>query len=634
MNKVTDKRAIVIAGFVVAVLVVYLVRLFYIQVIDDSYKLSAIVNSQHIETQYPARGLIYDRNEKLLVYNQAAYDLMFIPGQLQTFDTTFLTSVFGVSKETLKKNIEKGRNYSRYKPSVLISQITDDKYARFQEQLHNYNGFFMRTRTLRKYNVTHSADVFGYIGEVNQNQVKNDTNYVIGDYIGINGLEKNYEEVLRGKKGKKVLLVDNHNRIKGAFEDGKHDVEAVIGENITATLDIDLQEYAYQLMQNKKGGIIAIEPASGEILLKVSSPGYDPALLVGLERGSNYRKLQQDPALPLFDRAVTAAYPPGSIFKTVVGLIGLEEGVITPSTRFECNHGGYFKGLFMRCHYHPTSSIDLRNALKYSCNPYFVNVFRRTLENDSYGGVRNAYDTWRNYLLDFGMGQKICPDFTNESSGSVPTQAYYDRLFNTQTWYYTYFMSLAIGQGELLITPLQMANIAASIANRGYYITPHIVRPMDPIHKEKIIRHDIPIKHTHFSPVIEGMEMAVKSGTAMRAKSDSIVICGKTGSIQNPHGEAHSAFIAFAPKENPKIAILVYVENGEGGSRYAAPIAGLLIEKYLLGKITEKKKSLENEMFQANLIAQPLSRPKPKASTGQEVLTEEEVIDEQQNEDI
>lgn len=599
MNKFSHRKT-VISGIIISVCALYIIRLFYMQVLDDSFQEQAIRNSQRVETQYPARGLIFDRNQKLLVENQPAYDLMVVPRQVKEFDTTELITILNIDKELLERNLKKCRNYSPYKASILISQITADKYAVLQEKLYKYAGFFMQTRTLRKYNVSHSADVFGYIGEVSPAQIKRDSSYAAGDYIGINGLEKSYEDVLRGIKGEKILLVDNYNRIKGSYKNGEYDKPAIVGSNLITTLDIDLQEYAYQLMRNKKGGIIAIEPATGEILLKVSSPGYDPQLLVGLERGRNYRKLQEDPNVPLFDRTVMASYPPGSTFKTLQALIGLQEKVITPESSFEC-YGGYFFGsLRMGCHNH-TSPLDLRHSLQHSCNPYYVNVWRRMLENNRYPSVRDAYGTWRDYVQSFGLGQKICPDFTNELSGSVATQAYYDRVYKTQNWRWTYIMSLSIGQGELLVTPLQIANMAACIANRGYYITPHIVRPLEG-HKNKIEKHTIPIGKRHFEVVIEGMELAAKEGTGRVAAVDSVVVCGKTGTVQNPHGADHSVFMAFAPKENPRIAIAVYVENGIWGATYAAPIAGLIIEKYLNGTISERKKPLEKRMMEADLI--------------------------------
>lgn len=607
MNKFTHRKT-VISAIIICVGLIYILRLFYMQMIDKTYEMIAVNNSQRIETQYPARGLIFDRNNKLMVENQPAYDLMIIPRQVKNFDTTELLSILGVEKDILVKSILKCRKYSPHKASILISQITANKYAVLQEKLYKYPGFFMQTRTLRKYNVGHSADVFGYIGEVSPAMIERDSTYAMGDYVGINGLEKSYEKLLRGEKGEKILLVDNYNRIKGSFKNGEYDKPAVVGNNLMTTLDIELQEYAYQLMQNKKGGIIAIEPSTGEILLKVSSPGYDPQLMIGLERGRNYKKLDEDPNLPLFDRTVSAIYPPGSIFKTVQGLIGLQEGVVSPETCYDCHSGNSFNGQFMKCHRHP-SPLDLRGGIQHSCNPYFVNVFRRILENRKYRNVREAYGAWRKYAMSFGLGQKICPDFTNEVSGSIKSQEGYDKQFRTQVWYYTYMTSLSIGQGELDITPMQMANIVSVIANHGYYITPHIVRPIDggnnPLEKHKVL-----IDPVHFTPIIDGMENAVKAGTARVAGVDSIAVCGKTGTIQNNRGDDHSAFFAFAPRENPKIAIIVYVENGIWGATYAAPIGGLLIEKYLTGKIAARKKPLEQRMLEADLISKPAQKAK------------------------
>ena len=600
MNKFGYRKGI-ISGIIIAVCAIYMFRLFSYQVIDDTYKVMADNNSQRTETQYPARGLIYDRNGKLLVDNQAAYDLMIIPRQVKQFDTLELISILGISREYLDRKIQECKDYSTWKASPLISQITGPKYAVLQEKLYRYPGFYIQTRTLRKYNVNHSADVFGYISEVTKEQIGKDTSYSRGDYVGANGLEYTYEKHLRGTKGKKILLVDRFNRVKGSFADGEYDHEAVVGEDLHTTLDIDLQEYAYQLMQNKKGGIVAIEPNTGEILVKMSSPGYDPQLMVGLDRGNNYSKLIQDPLRPLFDRTTMAQYPPGSIFKTVQALIGLQTKAITTNTRVSC-HGGapIVGGRFMKCHNH-SSPVDLVQSIENSCNPYYVTVFKQILELPEYGNVRNAYNEWRKYVTSFGFGSKLCPDFTNEVSGSIPTQGYYDKVLKTQKWFPSYIISLSIGQGELLITPIQMANLATILANRGYYMTPHVVRPTDDVARH-IEKHEIPIDRKHFEPIIEGMKMVITKGTGRRAQVDSVTIAGKTGTVQNPEGDDHSVFIAFAPVENPKIALIVYVENGVWGSRYAAPIAGLLIEKYLKGKISDKKKPLEKEMFEGNLI--------------------------------
>ena len=602
MSKYTHRKT-VISALIIFVCCIYIIRLFYMQIIDDSFQRKAMMNSQRVAIEYPARGLIFDRHGKILVENQSAYDLKIIPRQLRKFDTTELINILGIDKETLVKNISKCRRYSPRKASTLVSQITADKYAVLQEKLHKYKGFLIQNRTLRKYNVNHSADVFGYIGEVNQTQIDRDKDYISGDYIGINGLEKTYENILKGKKGKKIQLVDNFNRFKGSYKDGKFDKKAIVGEFITTTLDADLQEYAYQLMRNKRGAIVAIEPATGEILLKVSSPGYDPQLMIGLERGRNYQKLQTDPNIPLLDRSVGSSYPPGSTFKILQALYGLKEKVLTPETQFECYGkaktpiGG---GMRMGCHNHD-SPLNLHESIENSCNPYFVQVWRRILENDKYENVRESYKAWRDFICSFGLGEQICPNFSNELSGSVPTVALYDKIYKTKVWRWSYIMSLSIGQGELLLTPLQIANMACVIANRGFYITPHIVRPIDEIDNQ-IKKHTVDCAPEHFDAVVEGMAMAASGGTARRAAIDSIEICGKTGTAQNPHGDDHSIFMTFAPKDNPKIVISVYIENGGFGSAYAVPIAGLLLEKYLTGSISPKKKAVEKQMMEADLI--------------------------------
>ena len=594
MNKYTHRKT-VISAIIICVCCIYIIRLFYMQVIDDSFQIKAMMNSQRIATQYPARGLIFDRNGKLLVENQPAYDLMVIPRQVKDFDTTELITILGIDKDMLIKNMVKCRKYSPFKASVLISQITANKYAVLQEKLHKYPGFFMQTRTLRKYNVSHSADVFGYIGEVSQTLVEQDSTYAPGDYIGVNGLEKSYENLLRGTKGEQILLVDNYNRVKGSYQNGLYDKPAIVGQNLTTTLDIDLQEYAYQLMRNKRGGIIAMEPSTGEILLKVSSPGYDPQLMIGLERGKNYKKLNQDPNKPLFDRTVSGAYPPGSTFKTLQALYGLKEEVITPETCFECY--GKAKtaigGIRMGCHNH-NSPLNLYQAIQQSCNPYFVNVWRRILENRKYDSVRDAYIEWRDFICSFGLGAKICPDFSNEISGSIPTPPLFDRKFRTQDWRWSYIMSLSIGQGELELTPLQIANLGATIANRGHFITPHIVKEIQDEQLDSLYRvpRKTSIDRKHYEDVVTGMRAAVTGGTCRVAGAilPDVEVCGKTGTAQN-RGHDHSVFMGFAPMNDPKIAIAVYVENGGFGAVYGVPIGALMMEQYLKGKL-----SPENEI--------------------------------------
>lgn len=602
MNKFSHRKN-VIAAIIICICSIYIIRLFYMQVVDESFQMKAIMNSQRIVTEYPARGLIFDRNHKLLVENQPAYDLMVIPQQVKTFDTTELISILGIEKENLLKGMIRCRRYSPFKASVLISQITADKYAVLQEKLYKYRGFFMQTRTLRKYNISHSADVFGYIGEASQAQIEKDSSYAPGDYTGITGLEKSYENLLKGTKGEKILLVDNYNRIKGSYKNGEYDKPAIVGKNLEITLDSDLQEYAYRLMKNKRGGIIAIEPATGEILLKISSPGYDPKLMIG-QRGKNYKKLEEDPNLPLLDRTI-ASYPPGSTFKTLQALYGLKEGVITPESRFECfgKSKTAIGGIRMGCHNH-TSPLDLRQAIQHSCNPYFVQVWRRILENNKYDNVRNSYIHWREFMSNFGLGSRICPDITNELPGSLPSLEMYDRKLKTKDWRWSYIMSLSIGQGEVELTPLQIANVAATLANRGYYMTPHLVRPVAG-QLNQIEKHEIPVDRKYFDVVVDGMAMAALSGTARGAAIDSVVICGKTGTAQNPHGDDHSIFMIFAPKDNPKIAMAVYIENGGFGAQFAVPIAGLLIEKYLKGSISPRKKAIEQRMLESSLISLP-----------------------------
>jgi len=604
MNKFSDRKLIIGVLFV-CVALIFIIKLFYIQIIDDSYKLSAENNSQRQVTQFPARGSIYDRNGNLLVDNQAAFDLMVIPRQVKNIDTTDFCNILGISKEFYKKQFYKCKKYSRYKASPFLKQVTRETYAILQEKLYKFSGFFVQTRTLRKYANNSSAHVLGYVGEVNNNDLKKYKYYKSGDYIGKSGIEYTYEKILRGKKGLKIYLKDVHNRIQGSYKHGRYNVKPEIGKNLTTTLDIELQQYAEKLMQNKKGGIVAIEPSTGEILVKISSPGYDPKLLVGNKRGKNYGILDKDTLKPLFDRAMMGRYPPGSIFKLIQALIGLQEKVITPKTKIECHHG-YRAGRFkMRCHDHE-SPLDLKHSIEQSCNAYYATTFRSILENHKYKNARESYTNWRKDVLSFGFGDKLGVDIPYEKRGSIPKPTYFDKVHRTKNWKALNIISLAIGQGELLITPLQMANMVATIANRGYYIPPHVVKSIDggPIDKKFKEKHYTKIDKKYFDPVIEGMEMVItgEHGTGKKAIIDSIAVCGKTGTVQNTHGDDHSVFVAFAPKDNPKIALVVYVENGVWGSRYAAPISGLLIEKYLKDKISEKNKRKEKSMMEADLI--------------------------------
>lgn len=574
------------------VIFIYLIRLFYMQVINDSYKNSADNNSQRYVTQYPARGLIFDRNGVLIVCNEAAYDLMINPQELRQFDTVELTKILKVDSLQIREGIRKAKAYSRFKPSPFLYQLSDVVYAVLQEKLYKFPGFFVQPRTLRKYNKKTATHIMGYVGEVDSSVIRKDSYYQMGDYIGMSGIEKSYEKELRGKKGVNIYLVDVHNRIKGSFQDGKYDTAAVFGNNLYSSIDLRIQEYGEKLMKPFKGSIVAIEPATGEILTLISSPGYDPQLLVGRERSKNYSILRQDPLLPLFNRALMAKYPPGSTFKILNALVGLKQGVVTPETRFSCAMGITMGPIHVGCHAHPTP-LDMAHSIQYSCNAYYDLTFRRIIDNPAFTSREDSYNEWRRLALTFGFGRKLHCDIPNELNGNIPTADYYNRIYGRKGWNSLTIISLAIGQGELGITPLQMANMAATISNRGYYYTPHIVKKIENI---DTINHRFSEKHyTAFSPelfetVIHGMEMAVNGpngGTASWVKMDNIIMCGKTGTAQNPHGqEDHSIFIAFAPKDNPKIAISVYIEHGGFGATYAAPIASLLIEKYLTDSIS------------------------------------------------
>lgn len=579
-------------------------KLFYIQIIDSSYKVSAESNSQRIITRYPARGLIYDRNGRLIVSNQAAYDVLVNPSQLQAFDTLTLCKMLGITIDAAKRAIDSAFRFSRYQPSEFVRQISVQEYAVLQEQLYKFPGFFVQPRTLRKYHTSGSAHLLGYVGEVDKSIIKKDPYYRMGDYIGISGIERAYEEDLRGRKGQEVLLVDVHGRVKGSFADGKFDREAVVGEDLYATIDLALQEYGEKLMQNMRGSIVAIEPQTGEILALVSSPGYNPALLVGRARAGNYARLAKDTLKPLFNRALMAKYPPGSTFKIMNALIGLREEVISAQTEFGCNMGIQIGGMFKRCHSH-ASPLALRGAIQNSCNSYFFLTFRNIIENRNYNNSTEAYNAWRRYVTSFGFGNVLGSDLPNELGGFVPAEDYYNRYYGKNRWNAYTIISLGIGQGELGITPLQMANYAAIIANRGYYVIPHSVKAIEnkPLNRKFRERHYVAIDSSYFEPIIDGMQGAVNgpgTGTALIARLPDIIICGKTGTAQNPHGADHSIFIAFAPRDNPKIALSVYVENGGFGATYAAPVASLMIEKFLTDTIT--RPWLEQHVLNANLL--------------------------------
>jgi penicillin-binding protein 2 len=604
-NVSTDKRYI-LSGVIVLFFIIIIIRLFFLQVIEQSYRLSASNNVLRYVTQYPARGLIYDRNGELIVYNQAAYDLMVIPRQVRAFDTLEFCNLLNITNQYLETSLRDAKKHSTFRPSIFLKQISAETYAVLQEKLFKYPGFYVQPRTLRSYPRKIGAHLLGYVGEVDDRIIKNSEYYRMGDYIGISGLERSYENELRGRKGVNVYLVDVHNRIKGSYADGRYDTLAVLGKDLTSTIDADLQEYGELLMQNKIGGIVAIEPHTGEILALISSPTYDPNLLVGRPRTLNFRALESDTLKPIFNRALMALYPPGSTFKVVNALAGLQEGIVFPQTRYSCD-GAYRVGRGVGCHAHPSPS-DLIQSIQVSCNTYYCNVFRNIIDKPGQGGVEVGFTKWKNHVESFGFGKKLNIDQPNELSGNVPSISFYDRYFRKGGWSSLTIISLAIGQGELGTTPLQMANMTAAIANRGYYYTPHLVKAINGepnIEPRFRLKHYTTVDSLWFDYIIDGMDLAVNGepgsgSTARIAAIQGIIVCGKTGTSQNPHGKDHSVFVAFAPKDNPQIAIAAYIENAGFGGTWAAPIASLMIEKYLTGKVN--RTWLEQRMLDAILL--------------------------------
>ncbi|QGY45094.1 penicillin-binding protein 2 [Maribellus comscasis] len=599
MNNFSKRSYIIIAIFAVIGLV-YIIRLFSLQVVDSTYKQFATNNILREIVQYPARGLIYDRNGKLLVINKAAYDLLITPREVKTFDTLQLCNLLEITREELEIKIQEAKDYSRYKPSILVKQIPPESYANLQEQLYKFRGFHTQSRTLREYETTAASHVLGYVGEVTASDIKNSAYYNMGDYIGVSGIEKTYEEALRGTKGVQKKLVDVHNRIQGSFLDGQEDVPAQIGKNVTSSIELDLQLYAEKLFQNKIGSVVAIEPSTGEILAMVSAPTYDPGLLVGRVRGSNYAKLVADTLKPLFNRALLAEYPPGSTFKILNVLIGLQEQAINLYTRFSCAGPASTP---IRCTHNHVTPLGPIQAIKESCNPFLWNTFRAIINKGKTSA--DGFNMWREYVQSFGLGKKLGSDLQYENKGNVPTEEYYNRFYGAGHWNAMTVRSLAIGQGELGITPLQLANYCAAIANKGYYYIPHVVKEVEgeKLKEDFLEKVNTNISEEFFEPVIEGMQRVVETTNAsVFMKIPEVVMCGKTGTVQNPHGEDHSAFMAFAPKDNPRIAISVYVENSGYGSMFAAPIASLLVEKYLKGEVEESRKWVEERMLNIDLI--------------------------------
>ena len=601
-----EKKNVLITGVLLVGLILVL-QLFRLQIIDDHYKITAENNAYKYVTRYPVRGLIMDRNKNILVGNKNTYDIMVTPIEVKEFDTLDFCSIFNLDPLEVRAKFKEYRKYRRkigYQALTFLKQVSNIQYSIFIEKSYKFPGFSAISRTSRNYPFSAGANLFGYVTEVDADFIKKNPEYKSGDYVGASGLEKSYENVLKGEKGYNILLRDVHNRIQSSFADGAYDKNAIPGKDIVSTIDGYLQQYGEQLMQNKVGSVVAIEPSTGEILALVSSPGINIEQLATINK--HYKEIVNDPYKPMFNRAVMSAYPPGSVFKLVNGLIGLQEGVLTPQTHYSCNMGYHYGDRKLGCHAHP-SPIDFTQSIMMSCNAYYCHVFRNIIENKKYSSVSEAFDNWREMVMSFGFGRKLGSDFPAELGGTLPTTKTYDKIYGKNRWRAHSIISLSIGQGEIGATPLHLANLAATIANRGYYYIPHLVKdsPDTTIDQRFKQRNYTMVDTTHFHKVIQGMYQAVNSppgagGTARLAHVEGLDICGKTGTAQNPHGKDNAVFICFAPRENPKIAIAAYIENAGFGGTWAAPIASLMIEKYLTGEIT--RKDLEKRMIESSLI--------------------------------
>lgn len=590
---------------------VLVARLFYIQIVDNGYKTDAANNSMVYEIIYPTRGTIYDRNGRIIVSNKVAYDILVTPREVGQFDTLMLAEILMVDPDFIRGKMAEYRKNRRkigYQSMTMLKQVPSETYMRFAEVQYKFPGFKGLARSVREYPFNAGGNLLGYVSEVDASYIrKHPGEYKSGDYAGKTGIEAALEEKLRGEKGYHVYLRNSHNQIESRFQDGAADKEAVPGSDVYTTIDAVLQQYGQELMRNKVGSVVAIEPSSGEILSLVSSPGIDVDMLADISK--HYSEIISDPYKPMFNRAVQASYPPGSVFKLVNGLIGLEEGVLEPSYAYPCSHGFPYGKRKLGCHGHK-SPIVLEEAVMMSCNAYFCYVFRDILENRKYSGTAEAFDRWRDYVMSFGFGKKLGSDFLAELGGNIPTSAYYDRIYGRNAWKFQTVISLSIGQGEIGVTPLQIANLSATLANRGYYHIPHIIKESENVsidgkYKE---RNYTMVDTTEFHKVIGGMWKAVNAGpgsggTASVAAVDGLDICGKTGTAQNPRGADNSVFICFAPRDNPKIAVAAYLENAGFGATWAAPVASLMIEKYLTGEISQERKDLETRVMEGDLMS-------------------------------
>ncbi len=602
-----EKRKFVIGGVVVTIVLLYLIRLFTLQIMSDDYKKNADSNAFLNKVLFPARGAIYDRNGDLLVYNQPAYDVMVVMKEIENLDTLDFCQTLNISKDYFIKRMAdiKNRNlnpgYSRYTEQMFMNQLSAEDFAVFQEKLFKFKGFYIQRRTIRQYTYNVGAHVLGDVAEVSKRDIENDDYYRMGDYIGIQGVERSYEKQLRGEKGVEVLLRDAHGRIQGRYMDGEYDRTPVPGKNLTLGIDVKLQQLGERLLEGKIGSIVAIEPSTGEILCMISSPTYDPHLMIGRQRGKNHLELSKDSWKPLLNRAISGTYPPGSTFKTSQALTFLQEGIITPETSYPCYHGFVFGGLRVGCHSHG-SPLPLVPAIATSCNGYFCwGLYHMLGAKKKYGSVQKAMTVWKDHMVSMGFGYRLGVDIPGEKRGMIPNAAYYDKNYRG-SWNGLTVISIAIGQGEVTLTPLQIANLGATIANRGHFITPHVVKEVEGEELDSLYRfpRKTDVDREYYEVVVKGMRQAVLGGTCRGANIPGIEVCGKTGTAEN-RGHDHSVFMGFAPMDQPKIAIAVYVENGGFGAVYGVPIGALMMEQYLNGKLSPESEARAAE-FQARRI--------------------------------
>ena len=613
-------RQYIISALVVIIGIIYIGLLFNLQILSPQYRDHADSNAFLRRTLYPARGAIYDRNGELLVYNRPTYDVMMVVREMTRFDTLDFCKTLNIDfdrfyvLEAEMKDRRRNPGYSPYTPQLFMSQLDVEEYGLLQEKLYKFPGIYIQSRTERQYNFPNMGLILGYVAEVDKNKMATDPYYVRGDYVGKSGIELSHEVDLRGEKGVEILLRDAHGRVQGRYDDGNQDKGPSSGKDLTLGIDIELQAYGELLMQNKVGSIVMIQPSTGEILAMISAPTYDPALLTGKDFGRNYQSLEHNPYKPLINRSIAGTYPPGSTYKTAQGLVFLEEEIITPQTMFSC-HGGYPPlGGRPRCHGH-YSPLAIQYALATSCNSFFSYGLNYMLNNRTkYANTREAFDVWRDHMVNMGFGYRLGVDLPSEKRGFIPNSKFYSTVFNTERWHVHNIISISIGQGEILTTPLQIANLGATIANRGYFYTPHVVSNIKngTLEPQFTTRRETGIDREHYELTVKGMADAVTIGTCRGINLEPLVeVCGKTGTSENPHGDDHSMFMGFAPKDNPEVAIAVVVENGRYGATNAVPIARLMLQKYFAGEIPESDKWLEQTIINREILPYVYTRNIP-----------------------